>query len=108
MTRIERRGFLKLAGAGSAAAVVLPGTVPGGSASNGTLRFKATAELPQRPLHSHATQVIEGTVDLEKGSGLVTSRVLAGQPKALGMALPGLTRLIRITGINKEGRRLRL
>ena len=65
--------------------------------------------LPQPPLPSYATQVVEGTVDLAKESGLVTSRVLAGHPGATShIGLPGLARVIRVIGINAQGERLRL
>ena len=65
--------------------------------------------LPERPLPSYATQLVEGTVDLARGTGVVTSRVLAGHPEATSdIGLPGLARVIRIVAANAEGARVRL
>jgi hypothetical protein len=47
---------------------------------SGLLRFRASAGLPRKRLPSYATHLVEGTIDLTAGSGLVTSRVLAGHP----------------------------
>jgi len=112
MKQIDRRGFLKLAGAGSAAAVA-SATMPFMGSSLGTeegiLRFSAHLGLPERPLPSYATQVVEGTVDLVRGTGLVTSRVLAGHPEATSnIGLPGMARVIRIVAASADGARVRL
>lgn len=111
MTRIERRGFLKLAGTGSAgmaAAVAVPGIAQAEPEGDQTLRFSAAIGLPRPPLNSHATHVVEGTVNMAKGTGRVTTRVLAGHLGTIGMALPGLGREIRITGAGGDGSLVRL
>ena len=116
MTQIERRNFLKVAGAGSAVAVAgaLPAASirPSAASRLGTtgslLRFSAMAELPEKPLPSHVTQVIDGTVDLARGTGQVTSQVRAGHPQALGMSIPDLTRIIRVTSASQTGQVVRL
>src|SRR5437764_15462199 len=100
MDALDRRSFLKVAGAGSASAAglaALPlmahlGAQPGG------FTFRGVAGLPEAPLPSYATHVVEGRVDVKNGSGLVTSRVLAGHPEATSLVgLPGLARMIRVT-----------
>jgi hypothetical protein len=112
MKRMDRRRFLKLAGGGWAAAPAMAGlplVARFAGQPSGLVRFRAAVGLPQPPLPSYATQVVEGTVDLAKESGLVTSRVLAGHPGATSdIGLPGLARVIRVTGINAQGERLRL
>jgi len=107
---LNRKDFLKVAGLGSAAvaapALALTKHVIGES---GQLTFHAAAGLPQRPLPTYATQIVEGRVDLVRGTGLVTSRVLAGPPDDTGtFGLPGLSRLIRITAVQKSSQALRL
>ena len=117
MNQLDRRGFLKLAGTGSAAmaAASLPGSglLPAGAvalsgaAAATVLTFRATAGLPESPA-SMATRIVEGHVDLAAGTGTVTSRVLAGHPDPSQIALPGLTRLIRINSVAEEGAVVRL
>jgi len=112
MDALDRRSFLKVAGAGSASAagiVAFPlmsrlREQPGG------LSFRAVGGLPQAPLPSYATHVVEGSVDVAKRSGLVTSRVLAGHPgETSAVGLPGLARMIQVTGVEArhDGVRLR-
>ena len=112
MNKMDRRGFLKLAGTGSAvaaAAAVLPVVGSFARQQSGVLRFSAAVGLPERPLPAYATQLLEGAIDLEKGTGLVTSRVLAGHPEATSdIGLPGLARLIRVSGVTREGALVRL
>ena len=110
MKRLDRRTFLKLAG-GSSVAVVA--TVVSGAAlrlpeSARRLAFRASAGLPAKPLPSMVTKIVEGQVDLEKGTGTVSSRVLAGYPVPSQIALPGLTRLIRVTAATQDGGFVRL
>lgn len=112
MKRMDRRGFLKLAGAGSAAAAAsgaLPLVESALLSTGSNFRFRASLGLPERPLPSYATQVVEGWVDLARGSGVVTSRVLAGHPEATSeIGLPGLARVIRVTSAKRDGGVLRL
>ncbi|HET8628481.1 MAG TPA: twin-arginine translocation signal domain-containing protein [Thermomicrobiales bacterium] len=111
MTQMNRRSFLKLAGSGPV--LVAAGSLPVmgalGRQEAGALRFRAAAGLPEPPLPAYATQVVEGSLDLARGTGLVTSRVLAGHPGAPSeVGLPGLTRVIRVVDIAVEGGALRL
>ncbi len=110
MQSMNRRTFLKLAGVGSAAAAAGAAPVAALVAKNrGAMQFQAAAGLPGSPWPAYATQIVEGTVDLAKGTGLVTTRVLAGHPGGLSdVALPGLTRLIRITAVSEQDAELRL
>ncbi len=110
MKRVDRRTFLKLAGSGS---VVAAAAAVGGSAmvfpkTSRYLTFRASAGLPAKPMPSMATKIIEGTVDLRTGTGIVSSRVVAGYPVQSQIALPGLTRLIRVTAANQDGGLVRL
>jgi hypothetical protein len=64
-------------------------------------RFRATLGLPEPPLPSYATYIVEGAVDLAAATGLVTSRVLAGHPGAPSdIGLPGLGRIVTVTGVD--------
>jgi hypothetical protein len=106
MEPIDRRKFLGLVGAGSAAAaattipVVSLLTQPGGHA----LSFRAEGGLPAKPLAAYATAVVEGNVNLEKGTGTVATRLLAGHPGDLSdIALPGATRVVRVTRASTHG-----
>jgi hypothetical protein len=102
MTQMDRSTFMKLAGAGSvAAAVPMAGKLAG--QDHDRLQFKALGGLPKAPLPSYATHVVEGTVDLKSGTGIVTTRVLAGHPGGTsGVGLPGLARIIRIDRVVSE------
>src|SRR6202158_6088899 len=105
MKRLDRRTFLKLAGGGS---VVAAAAAVGGSALllPKTSRYppsRASTGLPAKPMAAMATKIVEGTVDLTAGTGIVTTRVLAGYPVPSQIALPGLTRLIRVTAATQEG-----
>ncbi|TMK98338.1 MAG: hypothetical protein E6G34_11905 [Actinobacteria bacterium] len=107
MDALDRRSFLKIAGVGSAAAAFPLASRLG--EQTGGFSFRATGGLPEAPLPSYATQIVEGHVDVAKGSGLVTSRVLAGHPDETSLVgIPGLGRMIRVTAVDSEDRRLRL
>jgi hypothetical protein len=107
MKHVDRRRLFKLAGAGSivAAGAALPGVsrITSSPESN-IFGFRASLGLPEPPLPNYATYVLEGTLNLANGTGLVTSRVLAGHPgdpSAIG--LPGLTRVVRVATVQTEG-----
>ncbi len=113
MEQMDRRNFVKLAGAGSALAAASAAGVPLAahvlSNNAGVLRFSASAGVPAKPLASYATHLVEGTVDLGTGTGLVTSRVVAGHPGEPSLiGLPGLARVISITNVEPDGQRYRL
>ena len=82
MKNMDRRRMFKLAGAGSviAAGAALPVVGRIASQESNVFGFRATLGLPESPLPSYATYVVEGTVNLATGTGLVTSRLLAGHP----------------------------
>lgn len=110
MKGLDRRTFLKLAGGSSiaVAATVVSGAplrLPGEAKY---LAFRASGGLPTKPLPSMVTKIVEGRVDLASGTGTVSSRVLAGYPVPSQIALPGLTRLIRITSATQQGGVVRL
>ena len=111
MKQLDRKDFLKVAGAGSAAVAAGAG-LPLAKRfidRSGQLTFRATTGLPSAPLPSYATQVVEGQIDLTRGSGLVTSRVLAGHPDETSLVgLPGLARVVRVTDVDADGQQLRL
>src|SRR5205085_2318713 len=108
MERMNRKRFVNVVGAGSAAAAVGGASVFAGRLANldvngDTLHFRAAAGLPEAPLPAYATHVVEGTVNLATGAGLVTSRVLAGHPGAQGsLGLPGASRIVRISEVSSD------
>jgi len=113
MNKLNRRKFLTMAGVGSAAAAAsatLPGAnllTEGGKAD--TFTFRAVVGLPKKPLPAYASYVIEGHVDLATRSGVLTKGVFAGTPQAMStIALPGLSRIIRITDVQEVGDSLRI
>lgn len=111
MKAMDRRTFLKLAGAGSAVAATaaLPVAALSFKESGSRLSFKATAGLPARPLPAYATNVVEGNVDLTRGSGIITSQVFAGHTEGVSdIALPGTSRVIRVIDAVQDGGTTRL
>jgi hypothetical protein len=109
MKEMDRGAFMKLAGASSVAAAVPMAGKLAAPDSRRHLQFKAVGGLPEAPLPSYATHLIEGTVDLSSGTGVVTARVLAGHPGGTsGVGLPGLARIIRIEKVEAEGDNYRL
>ncbi len=116
MNKINRRKFLKMLGAGTgvmAAGVFLPGGVLTSGrvlqTSKNKLKFRAVGGLPQGAFPSYASYVVEGTIDLRTHSGVATKNVFAGPPEAMStIALPGLSRTIRITEVEDSGSVLRV
>jgi hypothetical protein len=107
MENMNRRRLFKLAGVGSAVAVTSALPVVGNLARTSepdVFGVHATLGLPQSPLPSYATYVLEGTLDLARGGGLLTSRVVAGHPADPSeIGLPGLTRIIKVTQVDVNG-----
>ena len=115
MTENSRREFLKMValGAGAVAAVsVIPssalgigkGVSAGSEARSTKIDVRAMGGLPQGPFPSYATYVMEGTVDIKGQTGILTKAVFAGPPEAMStIALPGLSRVIRVTRVRMEG-----
>jgi hypothetical protein len=111
MPQVNRRNLLKLAGVGSVliAGVALPTIARSRNDQQNNYQMRATLGLPEAPLPSYATYLIEGTVDLAAGTGLLVSRVLAGHPDAQSnIGLPGLGRTIAVTQVQEQGSRLML
>lgn len=110
MDGMDRRNFLKMVG-------VLSGSVTVGAAtpalalvnfSGGLdhIAFRAVAGVPAEPLAAYASYVLEGSVNLITRTGVLTRTVFAGSPEAMSnIALPGLTRVIRVTDV-RPGRGL--
>jgi hypothetical protein len=106
MNKMDRRTFLTLTGAGSLAAGAGVG-VPGATilASECAFAFRAVAGLPQKPLPSYASYVVQGHVDLQIRSGFIATTVVAGEPGAMSdIALPGLSRVVRVTDVVRRGK----
>ena len=109
MQQMNRRHLFKLAGAGTvlAAGVAIPTVGRLRLGQPDLFGFRATLGLPEPPLPSYATYVVEGTLNLAAGTGLVTSRLLAGHPGAQSeIGLPGLGRIINVTGVDDRGSQL--
>ena len=82
MQGMNRRTFLKLAGAGSVATAAVGAPVAALVARNGgnTLHFEATAGLPTAPWPAYATRVMEGVIDLRDHlAGLMVALERSGQ-----------------------------
>ncbi len=112
MKQLDRRDFLKMAAAGSAAAVGAAALPLSGVLSwidRDTLTFRAVAGLPKDPLPMYASLVLEGSVDLARGQGTITKNLYAGAPHAISDILfPGTTRSIRVTGVQRVGDTVRI
>jgi hypothetical protein len=109
MQQVNRRRLFKLAGVGTvvAAGIALPTVAGLPKAPQDQFQVRATLGLPERPLPSYATYVLEGTLNLVAGTGLLASRVLAGHPDAQSsIGLPGLGRIITVTQIEERGSQL--
>jgi hypothetical protein len=109
MKHIDRRRLIKLAGVGSAVAATAALPTFGQRATQAepaghVFGFRATLGLPQAPLPSYATYVVQGSLDLLTGTGLITSRVLAGHPgDPSEIGLPGTARVIKVTQVRATG-----
>ncbi len=114
MDKMERRKFLKVAGAGvaGAAAVGALGPLAGMviSVSNGgQLRFRAVTGLPKRPFPAYASYVLDGSVDLLSKTGTVTQALYAGAPETISqIVLPGTARTVRVTDVLQSDGLLRI
>jgi len=94
-----------------AAGVGIPVSMSGAFAEQrDVFRFRATVGLPEAPLPSYATYIVEGTLDLVNGTGLVANRMLAGHPDAStsNIGLPGFGRIITVTGVERHGDQLNI
>jgi hypothetical protein len=107
MKNMDRRRLFKLAGVGSALAAGAALPVVGRMVTQpepGVFGFRASLGLPQAPLPNYATYVVEGTLNLATGVGLITSRLLAGHPDGPSeIGLPGLARIVKVTQIEANG-----
>ncbi len=111
MPQVNRRHLFKLAGVGTVlvAGAALPAVARTRNDQPNQFSMRATLGLPEAPLPNYATYVIEGTVDLAAGTGLLASRVLAGHPDAQSnIGLPGLGRIIAVTQVEERGSQLTL
>src|SRR5919197_3180103 len=109
MQQMNRRRLFQLAGVGTVlvAGAAIPTLGRSLIREPEVLRFRATLGLPEPPLPSYATYVIEGSLNLASGTGLVVSRVLAGHPGAPSdIGLPGLGRIMQVTGVERQGGQL--
>jgi hypothetical protein len=115
MSKVNRRDFLKAAGAGSAALITIGAGVTGvgrlirrgGPRDAARFAFRATTGLPQRPFPSYASMVLKGTIDPVAGTGTIQRSVLAGPPEAMSdIVLPGTTRTFHVTSVRSKGRAL--
>jgi hypothetical protein len=109
MQRVNRRRVFKLAAVGTvvAAGVAVPTIGRQWQADQDQVQLRATLGLPEPPLPSYATYIIEGTINLVTGTGMLASRVLAGHPDAQSnIGLPGLGRIITVTHVEESGSQL--
>lgn len=107
MDKINRRDFLKFAAGSSltlAGGAMLSGLGLPSSTGRNAFTFRAVTGLPSGPIPSYASLVIEGGLDLAAGTGILTQTVFAGPPDAMSnIALPGLTRIVRVTSVRSTG-----
>jgi hypothetical protein len=113
MTELNRRDFLKVAGAGSVAlmaigaGVIATGKIlrTGPSRAGGSLvTFRATAGLPQRPYPAYASLVFDGEVNPEMGTGTIRRALYAGAPDAMSQVVfPDTERSYRVTDVSQHG-----
>lgn len=105
MNTLSRRRFLLLGGASIGVAVVsgvaLAVRPLMQSGRESTVTFQAVAGLPQAPLPSYASYVIEGHVNNDRRTGTVTKTVFAGSPQER-QPVALLTRTIRVTDVQNH------
>ena len=109
MQPMKRRRFFQLAGVGTVvvAGVAIPTLGRAPLDQPEVLQFRATLGLPEPPLPSYATYVVEGALNLAKGTGLVATRVMAFHPGARSdIGLPGLERVVKVTRVDRQGAQL--
>jgi hypothetical protein len=109
MAEMNRRGFLKMAGVGTAlaAGAVIPDQLFGSAA--GPIAIRAVGGVPAAPLPSYASYVLDGYIDPVRKTGTLTRTVLAGHPGAMSaIALPGLSQTVQIVDIRREDSLIRL
>jgi hypothetical protein len=107
MKTLDRRDFLKMAGAGTvavAAGVAMPVAGFFTWSKEDVLRFRAVAGMPKAPLPTYASYVVEGQVNLTARTGQLAKSVHAGAPDAMsGVVFPGTARSIRVTDVQQSG-----
>ncbi len=107
MKTLDRRDFLKMAGAGTvvvAAGVAMPVAGFFTWSKKDVLRFRAVAGMPKAPLPTYASYVVEGQVNLTTRTGQLAKSVHAGAPDAMsGVVFPGTARSIRVTDVQRSG-----
>jgi hypothetical protein len=106
MGKLSRRDFMKLAGVGSAGMAVGGAFIAKllGQPHAETYTFRAVVGLPKAPLPSYASYVLDGSINLGAGSGIVRKTVFAGAPDSMSeIALPGLSRTLRVTDVRRGG-----
>lgn len=103
MNTLSRRRFLTLTGA-SLVAVAAGGIALAVRQFSGgqMLSFRALTGLPAKPLLSYASYVIEGSVNVSNGTGMITRYVYAGPPESL-TNISLLTRPVRVTAVRQQG-----
>src|SRR5690348_15858456 len=102
MEKLNRRKFLKVAGASSAiaagAAIPSAGLLTGNAATHGRVTIRAVVGMPKKPLPNYASYVIEGHVIHDAKTGVITKSVFAGGPETMStVALPGMSHITRVT-----------
>lgn len=114
MNKIERRKFLKVAGAGVAGTAAVSALGPLAKLAislgeDGLLRFRAVTGLPREPLPAYASYVLDGQVDLRTKTGTITRVLYAGAPDAMSsISFPGVTRTVRVTGLEQSDGLIRI
>jgi hypothetical protein len=114
MSGLTRRDFLKLAGAGSAAAAVGGSVLAtmklhSWSSTGQVVTFRAVTGVPGKPLPAYASFVLDGRVDLSSGTGTITKSVYAGAPDAMSsIVFSELSRTYRATSVQGDVNNLRI
>lgn len=100
-----------MAAAGSAAvaaAAALPMGVLSWLSPN-RLKFRAAVGMPNAPLPTYASLVIEGNVNLDAGTGTVRKGLFLGAPGAIRKIMfPGTMRTIQVTDVKRSGPTVRI